>query len=70
MIGREARPRQEAGDGGDVEDAAAVAGDAVDETQRQIGERAHVEVDQLELIGDGDVGGFAEHAEAGIVDEV
>ena len=68
MIDRHARTGQEAGDGGDIEDAAAVPGDAVEPAQRQVGERADVEIDHGELLGAVEIGGLAEQAEAGIVD--
>ena len=45
VVHRRARPRQEARDRGDVEHAAAMPRQAVDEGERQVGERAHVEID-------------------------
>ena len=49
VVDRHARPRHERGERGNIENAAAVAREAVDEAQRKIGERAHVELDHGEL---------------------
>ena len=42
---------------------------AVDPAQRQVGERAHVEIDHREFFGAVECGRLAEQAEAGIVDD-
>ena len=46
-----------------------MARQAVDKAQRQIGERARVEVDHGELLGAVELGGGADQAEAGVVDD-
>ena len=43
---------------------------AVDEAERQLGKRAHIEVDHRQLLGAVERGGGADQSEAGIVDHV
>ena len=43
---------------------------AVDEVERELGHRAHVEVDHRQLLGAVERGGAADQAEAGIIDHV
>jgi hypothetical protein len=69
MIDGHAGSRQEAGDRGDVEDAATMALQAVDEGERQVGQSPHIDVDHAELLGAVEVDGAADQAEAGIVDD-
>ena len=47
-----------------------MAREAVDEGERQLGQRPHVEVDHRQLLGAVELGGAADQAEAGIVDDV
>ena len=47
-----------------------MAREAVDEGERQLGQHPHVEVDHLQLLGAVALGGAADQAEAGIVDDV
>ena len=51
VIDRPARPRHESRQRSHVEDAASAALEAVDEGEREIGKRAHVQVDDRELFG-------------------
>ena len=69
VIDRHAGTGHECRDGGDVEDAAAPAFEAVDEAEREFGERAHVDVDHGELLGAVEGIRRAEEAEARIVDD-
>ena len=60
--------RQETGHRSDIENAAALARQAVDKGERQISERADIEVDHRQLLGAVERSGAADEAEAGIVD--
>ena len=51
VVHRRPRPRQKSRHRCDVKQAAAVPAKAVDEREREIGERAHVEVDHRQLLG-------------------
>src|SRR5438105_4357034 len=50
IVDRHAGPRKQPGDRGDIDDSAAVAGEALDKAQRQIGKRTDIELDHGELL--------------------
>src|SRR5262249_61468747 len=57
-------------DRSDIEQAAAISDQLAGKSQRQVGQRAHVDVDDAELLGAVEFGRGAEQAEARIVDKV
>ncbi|KIT81856.1 hypothetical protein QT20_00140, partial [Staphylococcus aureus] len=62
--------RQERGDRAEIEDTAAVADQLIGEAQRQVGQRADVDIDHVELVGAIACHREAEQAETGIVHQV
>ncbi len=70
VIDRRRRPREKARDRRDIENAATMALYAIHESERQVGQRAHVEIDHAEQFVAVAVGGIAVQAEAGVVDDV
>ena len=63
-------PGRKARDRGDVENAAAMPREAVDESERQLGERPHVEIDHRELVVAVELGRCAGETKTRIVDDV
>src|SRR5581483_1358243 len=70
VIDRAAGTGQEAGDRADIEQPALVAGERLDEGERQFGERADVEVDHAQRLLAVARGGEPDQAEGGVVDDV
>src|SRR5262249_32563279 len=68
-IDRHARAWKEARERGDVDDAAAMALETVQEAQRKGGEGARIQVDHLDLLGAAEIGRGSEQPEACTVDE-
>ena len=69
VVDGHAGPGQEGGQRSDIENAAAMPRQAIDEHQRQFGERPHIDVDHRQLLVAADSRGGAAKTEAGIVDD-
>ena len=70
VIDRHPRPRQKACDRADIEKAAAITDQVIGKPQRQVGQRADIDGDDLELIRPIALDRLAEHTESSVVDDV